>query len=84
MGLHDKHGRKNIHILYHLFQILNAQPGPYSVLDYTKADLWATGALAYEIFGGDNPFYSHLSSSSYREEDLPPLSGKSSVALRQN
>ena len=46
------------------------------MLDYTKADLWATGALAYEIFGGDNPFYSNFNSASYREEDLPPLPGK--------
>ena len=61
--------------VYVFFQILSAQPGPYSVLDYSKADLWATGALAYEIFGGDNPFYSQLNSASYREQDLPPLPG---------
>ena len=66
----------NIQVLTFSLQILNAQPGRSSVLDYTKADLWATGALAYEIFGGDNPFYSQLNSVSYREEDLPPLPGK--------
>lgn len=54
-------------------EILNVQPGPFSVLDYSKADLWAVGALAYEMFGGSNPFYAQLNSASYREEDLPPL-----------
>lgn len=38
-------------------EIINKQPGTFSVLNYTKADLWACGAIAYEIFGLKNPFY---------------------------
>lgn len=64
-------------------EILSAQPGPYSVLDYSKADLWATGALAYEIFGGDNPFYTNLNSASYREQDLPPLADEAPTVLQK-
>ncbi|KAH8387208.1 hypothetical protein KR093_005503 [Drosophila rubida] len=68
-------------------EIFNTQPGPFAVLNYSKADLWACGALAYEIFGLPNPFYSasggmaraqgeltySLRNSDYRHEQLPPL-----------
>jgi len=58
-------------------QISSARPGLLSVLDYSRADLWGLGALAYEIFGADNPFYTgrqgRLDSRSYQEQDLPPL-----------
>ncbi|TDG42910.1 hypothetical protein AWZ03_010661 [Drosophila navojoa] len=68
-------------------EIFNTQPGPFAVLNYSKADLWACGALAYEIFGQPNPFYSasagmaraqgeltySLRNSDYRHEQLPPL-----------
>ncbi|XP_023167782.2 probable serine/threonine-protein kinase DDB_G0267686 [Drosophila hydei] len=68
-------------------EIFNTQPGPFTVLNYSKADLWACGALAYEIFGQPNPFYStsagiaraqgeltySLRNSDYRHEQLPPL-----------
>ena len=43
------------------------------------ADLWAVGAIAYEIFGGENPFYSNnplLDTMSYDNEDLPNLPSK--------
>lgn len=47
------------------------------MIDYSKADAWAVGALAYEIFGLPNPFYgqgrAHLESRSYQEAQLPPL-----------
>ncbi|GFO05811.1 serine/threonine-protein kinase pink1, mitochondrial [Plakobranchus ocellatus] len=61
-------------------EISTAVPGPNSILDFGKSDLWAVGAVAYEILGADNPFYpsrdnSHrqLSSGTYKEVDLPPL-----------
>ncbi|VDO94750.1 unnamed protein product [Soboliphyme baturini] len=48
-----------------------------SVLNYEKADLWASGTIAYEIFTTINPFYAlppvGLSSETYREEELPEL-----------
>lgn len=59
-------------------EIKCANPGKHSVLDYSKADLWAAGALAYEIFGLENPFYGKehkLDSRTYQEKDLPKLPG---------
>lgn len=47
------------------------------MIDYSKADAWAVGTIAYEIFGLANPFYgqggAHLESRSYREAQLPAL-----------
>lgn len=59
-------------------EIATATPGPQNVLDYRKSDLWAVGAIAYEILGGENPFYlsptqPQLSTHHYLEEDLPSL-----------
>ncbi|KAF7237600.1 Serine/threonine-protein kinase PINK1, mitochondrial [Varanus komodoensis] len=58
-------------------EVASATPGPGVVIDYAKADAWAVGAIAYEILGTCNPFYSKggaaLESRHYREEDLPPL-----------
>ncbi|XP_015283355.1 PREDICTED: serine/threonine-protein kinase PINK1, mitochondrial [Gekko japonicus] len=58
-------------------EVLTASPGPGVVIDYTKTDAWAVGAITYEILGARNPFYgsggSSLESRSYREEELPPL-----------
>ncbi|XGW08126.1 hypothetical protein V3C99_010885 [Haemonchus contortus] len=55
-------------------EIILAQPGPDSVVDFRMADTWAVGTLAYEIFTRVNPFYTRLSSANYKEEDLPNLS----------
>jgi len=61
-------------------EVANALPGLFSFIDYSKADVWATGALAYEVFGLPNPFYSDeqgnlgLDSRTFKMEDLPPLS----------
>lgn len=59
-------------------EVINAKPGLFSVLDYSRADLWTVGTLAFDIFGGKNPFYSnspiHLRNDSYDEKDIPPLS----------
>ena len=43
-------------------EVANAQPGLLSFIDYSKSDVWSTGAIAYEIFGQDNPFYANESS----------------------
>ncbi|KAK5864244.1 hypothetical protein PBY51_001203 [Eleginops maclovinus] len=55
-------------------EVSSASPGRASVIDYSKADGWAVGAVAYEIFGGPNPFYGAggLQSRSYKETQLPP------------
>ena len=59
-------------------EIITAVPGLFSRLDYSKSDLWASGALSYEIFNHCNPFYpdaskngAYLNSYSYKEADLP-------------
>lgn len=64
-------------------EIINKEPGRFAILDYTKADLWASGAIAYEIFGLTNPFYanetetvSSLKNYDYNVEELPELGGK--------
>jgi PTEN induced putative kinase 1 len=56
-------------------EIITQKPGTFSVLNYAKADLWAAGAIAYEIFGSANPFYGQnkLKNVTYKEQDLPKL-----------
>lgn len=45
------------------------------MIDYSKADAWAVGAISYEIFGQQNPFYraGGLESIKYQEKQLPAL-----------
>ena len=68
-------------------QVSTACPGPSAVIDYSKADAWAVGALAYEIFGLSNPFYgqgrAHLESRSYQEAQLPALPESVPLDVRQ-
>ncbi|KAM3617009.1 uncharacterized protein V6R79_000949 [Siganus canaliculatus] len=56
-------------------EVITAVPGSGVVIDYSKADAWAVGTIAYEIFGQCNPFYRGvgLESKSYDEKQLPPL-----------
>ncbi|KAK7877973.1 hypothetical protein WMY93_031375 [Mugilogobius chulae] len=56
-------------------EVATAVPGPDAVIDYSKADAWAVGAMAYEICGQPNPFYRAvgLESRKYHEYELPPL-----------
>uniref|UniRef100_A0A182R5N7 non-specific serine/threonine protein kinase n=1 Tax=Anopheles funestus TaxID=62324 RepID=A0A182R5N7_ANOFN len=58
-------------------EIIEQLPGTFAILNYTKADLWACGAIAYEIFGSDNPFYSDmysaLKNTTYEEHMLPAM-----------
>ncbi|XP_077168173.1 serine/threonine-protein kinase PINK1, mitochondrial [Paroedura picta] len=68
-------------------EVLAASPGPGVVIDYTKTDAWAVGAIAYEILGARNPFYgsggSSLESRSYREEELPTLPETAPLEVRK-
>uniref|UniRef100_A0A1Y9INB0 non-specific serine/threonine protein kinase n=1 Tax=Anopheles melas TaxID=34690 RepID=A0A1Y9INB0_9DIPT len=58
-------------------EIIEQLPGTFAMLNYTKADLWACGAIAYEIFGSNNPFYSDVNSAlkntTYEEDMLPAM-----------
>lgn len=63
-------------------EISCAVPGPFVSIDYSKADLWAIGALTYEIFGMPNPFYRikvndeiihRFDSRTYEENELPRM-----------
>ncbi|KAM6913928.1 serine/threonine-protein kinase PINK1, mitochondrial isoform 1-T1 [Lycodopsis pacificus] len=56
-------------------EVATAVPGCGVVIDYSKADAWAVGAISYEIFGQPNPFYRAvgLESRKYQEKQLPPL-----------
>lgn len=65
-------------------EIISKEPSMFAVLNYAKSDLWACGAIGYEIFGYPNPFY-HPSSGSnigfapalvnetYSDENLPEM-----------
>lgn len=70
-------------------EVACAEPGPFTYINYNKADVWAVGTLSYQLFGMDNPFHriaketgasmkngkgaTFLLSSSYTESDLPAL-----------
>lgn len=59
-------------------EVITAEPGPFTSINYTKADLWTVGTIAYEIFGMRNPFQGEkdkpsLKNHSYTDKDLPPL-----------
>jgi PTEN induced putative kinase 1 len=69
-------------------EIICAEPGPYSSLDYSASDLWSSGAIAHEIFGGFNPFYpykerrEYLISAHYEESHLPEAPSSMPKALK--
>jgi hypothetical protein len=65
-----------------------SEPGPFTRINYSKSDAWAAGAIAYELYGVKNPFYSSnadtkppLNNMSYTEEGLPPLPQKVPVTV---
>jgi PTEN induced putative kinase 1 len=67
-------------------EVVSAEPRSFSVIDYSRADLWTVGTLAYEIFGGANPFYSpnsNLKNIKYDENNLPFLPSKAPTALQR-
>ncbi|NWS46359.1 PINK1 kinase, partial [Probosciger aterrimus] len=68
-------------------EVVTALPGPGAVIDYSKSDAWAVGAIAYEILGLANPFYGHgasaLESRSYHEDQLPSLPDHVPLEVKQ-
>ncbi|CAJ0960226.1 unnamed protein product, partial [Mesorhabditis belari] len=54
-------------------EVITARAGNSSYIDFSMADTWATGGLAYEIYTRRNPFYHRLKSATYGEEELPDL-----------
>ncbi|XP_050524704.1 serine/threonine-protein kinase Pink1, mitochondrial [Daktulosphaira vitifoliae] len=70
-------------------EVITAQPGTFGRINYSKADVWAVGAIAYEIFSGSNPFYSYqkgksplLRNATYEEKDLPELGNEIPLIIR--
>lgn len=54
-------------------EVAAAEPGLLSMLDYSRADLWAAATLAYELYGAPNPFHNgDRDSRTYCEAELPP------------
>lgn len=64
-------------------EIKTAVPGLLRYVNYSQSDLWAVGAIAYEMYGLENPFFhvqntkgakqKWLDSASYKESQLPRL-----------
>ncbi|XP_029661931.1 serine/threonine-protein kinase PINK1, mitochondrial [Formica exsecta] len=60
-------------------EVIMAEPGPFTSINYTKADLWTAATIAYEIFGMKNPFHGEkgekaaLNNYNYTENALPAL-----------
>ncbi|XP_074111358.1 PTEN-induced putative kinase 1 [Cotesia typhae] len=60
-------------------EVVTAEPGPFTSINYTKADLWTAGTIAYDIFGMVNPFYggknetTQLKNYTYSDSELPDL-----------
>lgn len=65
-------------------EVKTATPGLLRSVNFTHSDLWAVGALAYEIYGLENPFCGsqqntlgnrpkYLDSATYKESQLPRL-----------
>ena len=61
-------------------EVSRATPGTFTSICYDKSDLWTAGSLAYQIYGGDNPFYS-LDSRNYSLSDLPTFPSTSSPVI---
>jgi PTEN induced putative kinase 1 len=54
-------------------EIIGKTAGLFSILNYTKSDLWATGTISYEIFNKYNPFYGKLHDTADENLDTKPL-----------
>ncbi|KAF5282721.1 hypothetical protein FQR65_LT02718 [Abscondita terminalis] len=69
-------------------EIILQKPGTFSVLNYSRSDLWTAGTIAYEIFDNYNPFYDNskfkkLRNVDYNEDDLPALTEEVSPVIRK-
>ena len=65
-----------------------ATPGRFTTINYSKADVWAVGTIAYQLFGSKNPFYEEgssfgLKTTSYKDEELPSLSEATPPVIAQ-
>lgn len=54
-------------------EVKSVRPGMFSVIDYSKADIWAVGSIAYEIFGLPNPRYEDGKNVKLPERIPPPV-----------
>ncbi|XP_048587529.1 serine/threonine-protein kinase Pink1, mitochondrial isoform X2 [Nematostella vectensis] len=55
-------------------EVSTAESGPGASIDYTKADVWSAGAIAYEMFGERNPFsHGGAESRTYSDKELPTI-----------
>lgn len=60
-------------------QVVCAVPGLFSYIDYSKADAWAAGTIAFELLSDrGNPFYQSaggvpLRNTTYVESELPEM-----------
>jgi len=70
-------------------EVVLAEPGLFSSINYEKSDAWTVGAIAYELFNGQNPFYRSeknpkpLTSRKYTEDQLPPLNEEVPEIIRR-
>ncbi|XP_076364919.1 serine/threonine-protein kinase Pink1, mitochondrial-like [Tachypleus tridentatus] len=68
-------------------EVLAAEPGPFSSINFSRSDVWTVGTLAYEIFGKKNPFYRdspvYLDNFTYTDNELPPLPPEVHVVLQK-
>uniref|UniRef100_A0A0N4ZC18 non-specific serine/threonine protein kinase n=1 Tax=Parastrongyloides trichosuri TaxID=131310 RepID=A0A0N4ZC18_PARTI len=65
-------------------EIALANPGEhYKVINYEKSDVWAAGAVGYEIFEMFQPFHHYLDSKTYFMEDLPSLGQNVPLSIKK-
>ena len=64
-------------------QVCLARPGSFTSIPYSRSDLWAAGSLAYQIYGGLNPFLGGLASRSYTVDQLPALPPGTPVLVQE-
>jgi len=65
-------------------EIDSCRPGPKIYLDYSKADLWASGTLCYEFFSQPNPFFhGTFRQETYDDQQLPSLTPYASPIIEQ-
>lgn len=70
---------------------MKTQSGLFASIDYSKADVWTAGSIAYEIFTGKNPFYFYrnkkredvLYNVTYTEDMLPELPNEVPSVIRR-
>ena len=62
-------------------EIVTARPGPFTILDFGKSDLWSVGAIAFELFGAENPFYSGDVTSRDYINKLPAFPSSAPLAV---